>query len=574
MTIQTSQLGLWSNAYSLNNSSIDTVSSSNNSDRIIVKVTVDYIPTLQKYDPNLDFSHLLRKTIYNPIYPTNGKDNEYFDLILYSDDYLGSVFHHRLFKTFHQQFGIKSMKKNSKYQVLGVLGHGSFGQVVRCIDTETKDIVAIKVLKNQLVYLRQGMLEISVLTLLNDYYDPCCDGHTVRMYDHFIQDGHLCIVFELLGINLYEALKQNGCRGFPVAFNQSVCKQLLESLSVLHQSEIIHCDLKPENILLVGSPEVILGIPYSSAIDMWSFGCVVAELFLGIPLFPGSSEFNQLLKIINFLGMPDKEFLRKGSKTDDFFWRRKPSPQIIINDDSSHTFKTQSDEEYFNYHSATNLEEIVSNIEFDDNEQSTTAANLLDFLKKIFVYDPSKRMTPKEALSHPFLSQTKSTIVLDNNNNVTPVQCVQFSGDEAQKIVIPTDEVPTTYTAEVFYNTFFTALQRGIILNILDPNPFVLPTLAVFHPEIGYSSLCHRLSKSIEFDFQPLPNPKSPSKPTDDLEDKKPVMNYSSGVTITAAVPLHDENILQYYEEDSEETNDYYVRDTNVINETYSTYYM
>lgn len=50
------------------------------------------------------------------------------------------------------------------------------------------------------------------------------------------------------------------------------------------------------------SPEVLLGLPYTSAIDMWSFGCIVAELFIGIPLFPGSSEYNQLRRIVDMLG--------------------------------------------------------------------------------------------------------------------------------------------------------------------------------------------------------------------------------------------------------------------------------
>lgn len=57
------------------------------------------------------------------------------------------------------------------------------------------------------------------------------------------------------------------------------------------------------------SPEVILGLPYDSSIDMWSLGCICAELFLGIPIFPGNSEYDQLSKIIEILGLPSQQMI-------------------------------------------------------------------------------------------------------------------------------------------------------------------------------------------------------------------------------------------------------------------------
>ena len=131
--------------------------------------------------------------------------------------------------------------------------------------------------------------------------------------------------------------------------------QLLQSLCLLDEYDIIHCDLKPENILLkhpnhtalkvidFGSscfgdkrlytyiqsrfyraPEIILGIPYTTAIDMWSFGCILVELHTGYPLFPGESEAEQLLCIMEVLGVPSAEILAKATRLELFFQGNEP----------------------------------------------------------------------------------------------------------------------------------------------------------------------------------------------------------------------------------------------------------
>lgn len=156
----------------------------------------------------------------------------------------------------------------------------------------------------------------------------------------------------VLNINLYELLRQNNFRGLSMGLVRVFVKQLLDSLRVLRSANVIHCDIKPENILIKSldtgeiklidfgsacfqnrtvyqyiqsrfyrSPEVVLGSPYGMPIDMWSLGCVVAELFLGLPLFPGASEYNLMNRICETLGPPPTSMLLKASNAHKFFKR-------------------------------------------------------------------------------------------------------------------------------------------------------------------------------------------------------------------------------------------------------------
>ena len=221
------------------------------------------------------------------------------------------------------------------------------------------------------------------------------DGHhLLRLKDTFIHRQHLCLVFELLSVNLYELIKQNQFRGLSTTLVRVFAQQLLNGLGLLNKARLIHCDLKPENILLKNlespvikiidfgsacderqtvytyiqsrfyrSPEVLLGLPYSSAIDMWSLGCIVVELFLGLPLFPGSSEYNQVSRITEMLGLAPTWMLEMGKQSGEFFekthddygrrtYRLKPMEQYS----REHGSKEQPSKKYFQ---ATTLPEII-----------------------------------------------------------------------------------------------------------------------------------------------------------------------------------------------------------------------
>ena len=221
-----------------------------------------------------------------------------------------------------------------RFEVMQFLGRGSFGQALKCFDHKKKELVALKVIRNKKKFQHQATVEVKVLQHLRDA-DPEDTTNIIRMREYFVFRSHICVTFELLSINLYEFIKNNDFQGVSMGLIRRFAIQILHALKFASENQIIHCDLKPENILLktptksgikiidFGSscfederiytyiqsrfyraPEIMLGIPYTQAIDMWSFGCIVAELFTGIPIFPGESEAEQLALIMEIKGVP------------------------------------------------------------------------------------------------------------------------------------------------------------------------------------------------------------------------------------------------------------------------------
>lgn len=85
---------------------------------------------------------------------------------------------------------------------------------------------------------------------MNNQFDPEDQHHILRLMDTFVHHKHLCLVFELLSVNLYELIKQNQFRGLSTNLVRVFTAQILDAMTVLNEARIIHCDLKPENILL------------------------------------------------------------------------------------------------------------------------------------------------------------------------------------------------------------------------------------------------------------------------------------------------------------------------------------
>ncbi|KAI9189387.1 serine/threonine protein kinase, CMGC, dual-specificity [Blastocladiella emersonii ATCC 22665] len=303
-----------------------------------------------------------------------------------------------------------------RYEILEILGKGSFGQVVRALDHRTKEPVALKIIRNKKRFTTQGEIEIRILEDLKRW-DPDDTSNCVQMTETFRFRNHLCIVFELLSINLYEFIKGNDFRGFSVGLIRRFSVQILNCLNLLWKNEIIHCDLKPENVLLktpnksnikvidfgsscplsekaytyiqsrfYRSPEVILGAPYDMAIDMWSLGCILVELYTGYPIFPGENEQDQLWCMMELLGLPDPDLMAIAERKNMFFdANEEPIPYANAKGKSRRV----------------NGRTLAQAVKCRDEQ-------FLDFVRKCLTWDPRKRMRPMEAIHHPWIVQVDS----------------------------------------------------------------------------------------------------------------------------------------------------------------------
>lgn len=300
-----------------------------------------------------------------------------------------------------------------RYEIIKLLGRGSFGQVLQCRDHKTGQYVAIKLIRNKRRFHHQAVVEVKIMEHLTRS-DTEQQQSVVHMTDSFTFRQHLCVTMELLSINLYELIKANNFDGFSTLLIRRFTQQVLACLTLMRQARIVHCDLKPENILLVHprkseirvidfgsscfenekvytyiqsrfyrSPEVILGMDYNMAIDMWSLGCILAELHTGYPIFPGENEQDQLACIMEVLGLPDRHLLEKSTRRKLFF-DSTGAPRPVV---TSRGHKRRP-----------NSKTLASAVKSHDEL-------FLDFIARCLTWDPERRMKADAALRHPWFWQ-------------------------------------------------------------------------------------------------------------------------------------------------------------------------
>ncbi|KAM7397631.1 hypothetical protein PAMA_005779 [Pampus argenteus] len=139
-----------------------------------------------------------------------------------------------------------------RYEVASTLGTGAFGKVVECIDRDKAEHVAVKIVRNIECFREVAKSEIAVLEEINSL-DEEHRFACVRMLDWFDYEGHICIVFELLGLSTFEFLRRNHFLPFSVEQIRHMAFQIFRAVCFLHRNKLTHTDLKPENILFVCS---------------------------------------------------------------------------------------------------------------------------------------------------------------------------------------------------------------------------------------------------------------------------------------------------------------------------------
>lgn len=331
-----------------------------------------------------------------------------------------------------------------RYQVVEFLGSAAFSKAIQCLDLITKEMVCLKIIENNKDYMDQSIDEIKILKYVNANGNPD-DKCVIKYIDCFYHKEHLIIVTELLRDNLYEFLKYNREHDdklyFTIGRIQKIAYQVLKGLEHIHSLKLIHCDLKPENILIksysrcevkiidlgsacfihdhLGSyiqsrsyraPEVILGCQYDYRIDVWSLGCILYELFTGNVLFQNTCVQELLVRVIGICGPLSEEIHRTGRHVSKFFTKEKIIYQEI-----------EEEKALDNRHLSEEMIELIKlarknkkKIRLLVPKKSSIRSRLhcsemifVDFLRCLLDPDKDRRLTVKEALRHPFITECK-----------------------------------------------------------------------------------------------------------------------------------------------------------------------
>nr|XP_009501130.1 PREDICTED: serine/threonine-protein kinase MAK isoform X3 [Phalacrocorax carbo] len=282
----------------------------------------------------------------------------------------------------------------NRYTIMKQLGDGTYGSVLMGKSNESGELVAIKRMKRKFYSWDECMnlREVKSLKKLNH-------ANVIKLKEVIRENDHLYFVFEYMKENLYQLMKDRN-KLFPESVIRNMMYQILQGLAFIHKHGFFHRDMKPENLLCIGpelvkiadfglarelrsqppytdyvstrwyrAPEVLLRSSiYSSPIDMWAVGSIMAELYTLRPLFPGTSEVDEIFKICQVLGTPKKSDWPEGYHLASAMNFRFPQCVPI------------------------SLKTLIPNA---SNEAIQLMSDMLN-------WNPKKRPTASQALKHPY----------------------------------------------------------------------------------------------------------------------------------------------------------------------------
>ncbi|CDW76326.1 related to dual specificity protein kinase pom1 [Stylonychia lemnae] len=313
-----------------------------------------------------------------------------------------------------------------RYEILQELDRGAFGQVLRCKDHKTGLEVAVKINRNQTSHHNTCRAEAQIMQRLrNTISDEEEIVNTLRLFKTRI----LKYIDSFLFRNHY----------------------ILQGLIYVKHCDVIHCDLKPENLMFSDSrkkdikiidfgsscskglnaftyvqsrfyraPEVILGIPYDYSVDMWSLGCIIAELFRGRPIFPAQDE-NELMELqVLLCGNPPQYMIDKGKKKAQFF-NINEGYKIIRSHQSRLKQITKNSTSLYHFIFLNRFTENMKNREMYE-KLSRDEQLMMDLIIRCLNMDPTKRITCEEAIRHEWFKDLLVQCEKEIEQNIEELQ--------------------------------------------------------------------------------------------------------------------------------------------------------
>ncbi|XP_060084793.1 uncharacterized protein LOC132564128 [Ylistrum balloti] len=317
----------------------------------------------------------------------------------------------------------------ARYEIVSTLGEGTFGKVVEVKDMQRNgERLALKIIKNIEKYREAAKLEINVLEKLRAK-DPNGQYLCVNTIEWFDYHGHVCIAFEMLGLSVFDFLKDNHYIPYPVEHVRHMAYQLCYAVNFLHENQLTHTDLKPENILFVNSdadvtfnarkkrdeftvkntdirlidfgsatfdhehhstivstrhyraPEVILELGWSQPCDVWSVGCIIFELYTGYTLFQTHDNKEHLAMMERILGSLPYRMVKK-TKTNNFWHGRLEWDHTS----SAGRYVRENCRPLYHY----------------IRDKGPEHRQLIELTEMMLEYIPEERITLREAMNHPF----------------------------------------------------------------------------------------------------------------------------------------------------------------------------
>jgi len=287
----------------------------------------------------------------------------------------------------------------NRYKVTKQLGDGTYGSVLKAVNRQTGEVTAIKKMKKKF-YTWEECIQLREIKSLKKLNHP----NIVKLREVIRENEELFFVFEYMEGNLYELMKSRD-RLFPESHIRNIVYQILQGLAFMHKHGFFHRDIKPENMLVKGdvvkvadfglareirskppfteyvstrwyrAPEVLLRSPnYNSPIDQWAVGGIIAELYTLRPLFPGSSEADEIYKICSIMGSPTMRTWPEGIKLAAQMQFR--FPQFV----------------------PTPLGQLIQN----------ASPEGLAIMQDLMIYDPQQRPTASQSLQYPFFQVNNS----------------------------------------------------------------------------------------------------------------------------------------------------------------------